>query len=263
MKKTQVLLIGMIGILFFSFTSVSVYGRGRGNTQIRPIEDWLYNNPFGIGATWNAGYFGHDRDNNYYWAWPDSPYGFFTGVENDFHGFVKEKVLKDGSLEMTVHLWVKSAYIEVYNALYDEEGNPITTMQYFGDLGDILGYAYCNYYFQFKFVLDAEYEGFEPWGIPPGQREPGCILPYFEAIFLIPEAIGVHVKFLMFIATGEGEIYEPGWRWPEDQTNFPPGPFPAGEMKLHMLFYAKFRGDTTLEWPIGSSGFCFNNILYH
>ena len=261
MKKSQIILILAIGILSLSITSASVQAC-RTDVNFRPIEDWLDNNPFGIGATWNAAYFGHDK-NNYYWAWPDSPLGYFSGTPYEYEGYVKEKVLRDGSLEITVKLSVKDAYIELYHSLYDENGNPITTMEYFGDLGDLLGYAYCNYLFIFKFTLDAQYEGYEPWGILPGTREAGCPLPYYEAIMMIPEQLGIHVNSLMFIAMGEGEAFEPGWRWPAPGEEFPPWPDTIADISLFMQFHAKFRDGSNLEWPVGSSSFQSNTICYH
>ena len=170
----------LLGILTLSLSFATVQGYKGFHTKvtIRPLDDWLEPNPFGVGMTFNAAYFGHGKTNNYYWAWPDSPFGIFTGIQYEYNGHVKEKVLQDGSIEITVKLTVKDAYIELYHSLYDEEGDPITTMDYFGDLGDLLLYAYCNYHFEFQFTLDAKYDGYEEWGIPPGTREAGCPLPY-------------------------------------------------------------------------------------
>ena len=152
----------MLGILTLNLSLTSVQGYRGFHTRetIRPLDDWLEPNPFGVGMTMNAAYFGHGRTNHYYWAQPDSPLGIFSGPY-EYDGYVKEKVLRDGSIEITVKLTVKDAYIELYDALYDKKGDLITTMDYFGDLGDILLYAYCDYYFEFKFTLDAKYDGYE------------------------------------------------------------------------------------------------------
>jgi hypothetical protein len=264
MKKNQILFATILGILTLSISFAAVQGCKGYNTRvtIRPLDDWLERNPFGVGMTWNAAYFGHGRANDYYWAWPDSPFGFFTGIEYDYNGHVKEKVLRDGSIEISVMFSVKDAYIELYHSLYDENGDPITTMNYFGDLGDIILYAYCDYYFEFKFTLDAEYDGYEPWGIPSGTREAGCQLPFYDAIFMLPEQLGIHVNSLTFIASGKGEEFAPGWRWPADGVSFPPGPFVVGDVRLFMLFHAQFGEGSTLDWPIGVTGFRINTIRY-
>jgi hypothetical protein len=263
MRKSQIILVVIIGILTLSFVSVSVYGsEGRGtDVNIRPIEDWLANNPFGAGMQYNTAFVGHDKDGMYYWTFFDSLYGAFTGNLYEYDGHVKEKVKHDGSIEITVKLWVEDIYMEAYDALLDENGDPVFTMNYFGDVGDIVLYAFMDYYFEFKFILAAEYPGYEPWGIPPGTREAGCPLPYSEAIYNLAEPLGIEVVSMSFIGYGEGEMFEPGWRWPPPGEEFPPGPFIIGDAKILMFFHARFH-DNPLLWPAGSSGFRMNRIMY-
>jgi len=271
MKKsitTQLIVLAFIGICIFSFLP-AVQGRGKGvDVNVRPIDDWVVNNPFGIGVPWETAYVGGDGKGNHYWMWIDSLFGAFTGNLYEYSGYVKEKVLRDGSIEITVNLFVKDIYIEMYDALYDENGDPIWSMQYFGDSGDLLSFGYADYYFRLKFILDAEYEGFAPWGIPPGTREAGCMLPYFDAISYIPEEMGIHLKSLMLIGGGDAYTYEPGWRWPAPDEPFPPDAvLDGGTAKIFFLHLAEF--DDPLGgwypgygyWPFGSSSDFFVSTI--
>lgn len=61
-------------------------------------------------------------------------------------------------------------------------------------------------------MLDAKYEGYEPWEIPAGTRKAGCRLSFFEAIVFIPEQIGVHLNSLKLIMYGKGLTFAHGWR---------------------------------------------------
>ena len=125
-RKTQLLIVAVVGILFFSFLPMAQgWGSRNTNVTIRPIDDWLQNSPFGIGVPWETGYAGNDGKGNSYWMWPDSVFGAFTGNTYEYSGHVKEKVLRDGSIEITVKLFVKDIYAEVYDVLYDENGDPI------------------------------------------------------------------------------------------------------------------------------------------
>ncbi|MHA2038526.1 MAG: hypothetical protein ACW98X_18995 [Promethearchaeota archaeon] len=266
--KTQLLVLAFVGICIFSFIP-AVYGRKRGATvNIRPIDDWVANNPFGIGVPWETAYVGGDGKGNHYWMWIDSLFGAFTGNLYEYSGYVKEKVLGDGSIEITVNLFVKDIYIEMYDALYDVNGDPIWDMQYFGDTGDLLSFGYANYYFRLKFTLDAEYDGYAPWGIPAGTREAGCMLPFFDAISYIPEQIGVHLQSLMLLGVGELYTYEPGFRWPAPGEEFPPWPdLDGGTAKIFFLHCAEFDGQPSGgfpgwgDWPFGSSSDFVTNTI--
>jgi len=266
-RKTQLLTVAIVGIFVFSFLPAA-QGKPSRKTEvnIRPIDDWVQNSPFGIGVPWECTYVGDDGKGSNYWAWPDSLFGVFQlePTEYEYSGRVKEKVLRDGSIEITVKLFVKDIYIEIYDALYDGSGNPIWGQQYFGDMGDILLFGYIDYFFQLKFTLDAEYEGYAPWEIDPGTREAGCMLPYFDAIFYIPEQMGIHLKSLMLIGSGDGYTFEPGWRWPAPGEPFPEGPFTdGGTAKIFLLQHATFGPGDSLLWPFGSSGFSTNTIRIH
>ncbi len=275
MKKsitTKLIVLAFVGICVFSFLPAVQGCRKRIDVNIRPIDDWVVNNPFGIGVPWETAYVGGDGKGNNYWMWPDSLFGAFQlePTEYEYSGHVKEKVLHDGSIEITVYLFVKDISIEIYDALYDDNGDPIWSMEYFGDSGDILMYGFMNYFFRLEFTLDAEYEGFAPWGIPPGTREAGCMLPYFDAISYIPEEMGIHLKSLMLIGGGDAYTYEPGWRWPAPGE---PSPYPewpvldGGTAKVFFMHCAQF--DDPIGggypgwgyWPFGSSSdFSVNTI---
>jgi hypothetical protein len=261
-RKTQLLIVVIGGILLFSFLPTAQGWRRRTNVTIRPIEDWLQNSPFGIGVPWETVYVGGDGKGNDYWMWPDSVDGVFTGNQYEYDGHVKEKVLRDGSIEITVYLFLKDIYVELYYALYDENNNPIWSMDYFGNTGDLHSFGFADYFFRMKFILDAEYDGYAPWGIPPGTREAGCMLPYFDAISYIPEEMGIHLKSLLFVGAGNLFTYEPGWRWPAPGEPFPDDAIlDGGTAKIFFLHCAEF--DDPIGggfgppawgyWPFGSS----------
>ncbi|NHJ20986.1 MAG: hypothetical protein EAX91_08595 [Candidatus Lokiarchaeota archaeon] len=254
-KKTQLLIVSVVGILLFSFLpTVQGYGRRRTNINIRPIEDWLDNNPYGAGAYYMTGYVGSDTNDHYYWTWFFAVTELFEGEAFEYSGYVKEKVLLDGAIEITVNLYVKDMAVELYDN--NAPGDPIWTFDY---MGQIVFQGRIDYYFQIKFTLDAEYDGYAPFDIEPGTREAGCALPSSEAIIDIPEQMGIHLESILLIATGEGNTLMPGWYWwmydPEDPTTLPVPD--GGTAKLFMFHYAHFGPDNPLVWPYGSSGFKF------
>ncbi|MHA2289414.1 MAG: hypothetical protein ACXABG_11575 [Promethearchaeota archaeon] len=258
-RKTQLLIVAVVGILLFSFLPTAQGWRSRRtNVTIRPIEDWLQNSPFGIGVPWETVYVGDDGKDNHYWMFTDSVDGAFTGTQYEYGGHVKEKVLRDGSIEITVILFMYDVYAELYNVLYDENGDPIWSMNYFGNMGDLHSSGYVDYFFKMQFTLDAEYDGYAPWGIPPGTREAGCMLPYFDAISYIPQEMGIHLKSLMLVGGGDISL------WPD-----PAWPDYIGTGKVFFLHVAKF--DDPIGggfgppawgyWPFGSSSdFSINTI---
>jgi hypothetical protein len=256
-RKTQLLIVAVVGILLFSFLPTAQgWCSRKTNVTIRPIEDWLDNNPYGAGMYYMTGFVGSDRNDHYYWTWVVAITEPYIGETFEYSGHVKEKVMKDGSIEITVNLWVKNMVIEFYDAEMDENNNPIWDLGY---LGQIVLAGRINYYFQLKFTLDATYEGSEYAGFEPGTREAGCELPTCEMIYYIPDEMGIHLQSLMFIASGEGDTYVPGWYWwmydPDDPTTLP---VPDGGTKnIFMFHYAKFGSDDHIVWPYGSSGFKF------
>ena len=128
---TQLIVLAFVGICIFSFLPTVQGQRQRVDVNIRPIDDWVQNSPFGIGVPGETAYVGGDGKGNDYWMWPDSLFGAFTGNLYEYRGHVKEKVMHDGSIEITVYLFVKDIYVEMYNAKYDENGNPIWSMESF------------------------------------------------------------------------------------------------------------------------------------
>ena len=292
MKKNQILLVSLLGILILSFVSIGgqAYG-GRKHINIRPIDDWVSINLFGIGVPWETAYVGGDMKGNHYWMWIDSLFGAFTGNEYEYSGHVKEKLLHDGSIEVTIILFAEDVYVEIVRALYDDSGNPIWTMGFFGDNGEFVFTGNIDYMFKLVFVLDSEFDGYYgdefPWWLydgspagtcrPGGTRTLGGELPYFEDISYIPEEMGIHIKLMMLIGFGEGITYEPGyyyWMWPKLPT-------PTGETAKALIFhkvsfdqnypliggygdpfgeYAANWGDF---WPFGSTGFSSNIIFLH
>lgn len=256
----KILLVGLVGLFIFSFlpTALACSHKGRGRVNYRPIEDWLDQNPFGCGPYYWTAFFGNDMKGNHYWAWFDGVTAGEMGWEYDYKysGHVREKVLPDGSLEYKVILVVKDLYIDCLTGIFDEFGNP-----WYYDL--ILG-GYIDYMFQLSFTLDATYPGFPPY-IPAGTREPGCRLPYFEGILSLPDELGIHVHSFLFVGSGSGDLYEPGWTYdmfdPEDPSTWP---ILTGETAhVNLFHYARFDKGENLELPFGFSGFSFNRFLIH
>ena len=98
-RKSQLLVVSIVGILAFSFLPTAQGWRSRKtNVTIRPIDDWVQNNPFGIGVPWETVYVGDDGKGNNYWMFIDSLFGAFTGTLYEYSGHIKEKVLRDGSI---------------------------------------------------------------------------------------------------------------------------------------------------------------------
>jgi hypothetical protein len=282
--RTQLIILGIIvGISIFSFIPAGLSWRGHNRgVRYRPITDWTDVNPFGIGPDWYTGYVGGDYRGNHYWTWIDSLKSHFflfdwvnfeppTEYAYEFDGYVKEKLRHDGSLEFTIKLMVKNMYAEVAEALRDENGDPIWTIDYFGGHGQYVWDGFIDYYFEFKFILDAEFIGFTgsifpqalqtfwpiQFDIPGGTREQGCVLPPLYAFLFFPAELGIHVKSLKFMAFGSGNVYAPGI------FVFDPVVY-IGTADILFFHYAKFKPGENINWPYGHSGFKINYIrLYN
>jgi hypothetical protein len=257
----KILPVVIIVMFIFSFLPAALACRHRSRYTInyRPIEDWLAYNPYGCGPYYWTAFFGHDRSGHDYWAWFDGVTAGELGWEYNYEysGYVREKVLPDGSLEYKIVLCVKDLYIECLNGVYDEYGYP----WYY----DLVMSAYIDYVFQFTFTLDKYYPGFPQWDIPAGEWVPGGRLPDFEGILMIPVELGIHIKSYFFFGAGSGDFYEPGWVYemydPEDESTWP---VPTGETGDVFLFhYATFDEGEQMELPFGFSGFTFNTFAIH
>ena len=252
----KILLVGLVAMFIFSFlpTALASTSRGKGKVTYRPIEDWLESNPYGCGPYYWTAFFGDDGSGNDYWAWFDGVTEGELGWEYNYEysGYVREEVLRSGSLDYKVVLYVKDMYIECLNGIYDEDGNPW--------YDDLVMSAYIDYVFQFTFRLDKHYPGVPEWGIPKGKWVPGGTIPRFEGILNLPVELGIHVKSYLFFGAGSGEFYEPGWTY----DDWPPGPVPTGETgDVYLFHYATFEEGDYLELPFGSSGFKFNTFFIH
>jgi hypothetical protein len=257
--KTIVVFVTILFIFSFLPTALACKQRGKGKVTYRPIEDWLDYNPYGCGPYYWTAFFGNDMKGNHYWAWFDGITAGELGWEYNYKysGHVREKLLPDGSIEYKVILIVKDLYIECLNGIFDDFGYP-----WYDDL--VLS-AYIDFMFQLSFTLDATYPGFPPWEIPAGTREPGCRLPDFEGILMIPDELGIHLQSFLFVGSGSGDLYEPGWTYdmfdPEDPSTWP---VLTGETAhVNLFHYATFDEGDYLELPFGSSGFKFNTFFIH
>ena len=156
----KILLVVFVVMFIFSFLPTTLAcknGHGyRNKINYRPIEDWLEYNPYGCGPYYWTAFIGDDRSGNDYWAWFD---GVTEGLMDweynyEYSGYVREKVLPDGSLEYKVVLYVKDMYVEYLNGIVDEYGP-----WYY----DLVMAGYMDYVFQLEFTLDKYYPGFAPY----------------------------------------------------------------------------------------------------
>jgi hypothetical protein len=280
-KQTKYYVISLSLLVICGMSLIPVasgWGGYRRNATYRPITDWTDINPFGIGPEWFTGYVGGDWRGNYYWSWIDSLMNHFflfdwetfeplTEYVYEFDGYIKEKLLQDGSLEFTIRLWVKDLYAEIAEALRDENGDPIWTIDYFGGHGQYVWYGIIDYYFEFKFTLDAEFTGFTgtiipqalwpmDFDYPAGTREPGCELPSLWAFLFFPEELGIHVKSLRFIAFGSGNLVAPGTYLYDPIVDI-------GTADIFYYHIAYFQPGENIAWPYGHSGFNYNIIALY
>jgi hypothetical protein len=267
LKRTKlaikILLVVFVVMFIFSFLPTTLAcknGHGyRNKINYRPIEDWLEYNPFGCGMYYWTAFFGDDGSRHEYWAWFDGvTAGEMLGEYNyEYSGYVREEVLRGGSLEYKVVLYVEDLYIECLNGFYFEDGSPW--------YNDLVMSAYIDYVFQFTFRLDKHYPGFPDWDIPAGKWKPGGRLPDFEGIIFYPVELGIHVKSFLFYGAGSGEFYEPGWtydKWVENDPSTWPGS--TGETGDVFLFhYATFDEGEQLVLPYGFSGFMYNTFAIY
>jgi len=198
-RATKVILLAIAGMLTLSITVTSAQGWMR-TFNLRPIDDWITNNPWGGGP---PGWGGHDYEGDWSTIYVvDRIYTFYDFI---YSGFVLEEVMPDGSLKFTVWLSARNVYMEVYNS------NPPP------DLGiqDIVVIGTLNLFFRFQFILEPSYPGGNTyWGyVPPGVRGPGCPLPYILFIMLFPDVIGARVVFGNYIGWGSGDLMTPGSYW--------------------------------------------------
>ncbi len=283
-KPTKFLVVTLLLTTIFGMSFIPVglaWGGKKHKVTFRPITDWTDVNPWGIGPEWYQGY-----ANDQYWMWIDSLMDHFwlfnwdtfeplTEYFYEFDGHVKEKLLRDGTLEITVKLYVKDLYMEVMDTKHDENGDPIWTMEYFGDNGQFVASGYVDYFFEFKFTLAPEYDGFTgtivptpiwpiDFDIPEGTRTQGCELPNLWAFLFFPDELGIQIKSLKLIAFGSGVVYEPGWFYPEPpETEYPPGPFEAGTTDIFFYFNTKFKSNDDYAWVFGSTFKSAYIILYN
>lgn len=209
-------LITKLAVLtILGFSILSFIPAVQGTSSVRPIDDWLLNNP----VTGNM----RDSDNNLimYLAWHD--------IDPD-DGFILERVLKDGSLIITVHAYVTDVDAKVR---YTQEPFPWIFE------GTI------DYEYRFKFRLYQEIPGngvyIDPWTdtgiwLNPGERGPGAVLYFWRNVVLhgeilwydkeIPEGrlvnfgntvIGAEPISLKFVASGSGTVLYEGF-------GYTPGP---------------------------------------
>lgn len=226
MKKTK--LVTKITLLSILVISVfSVIPTVQGTSSVRPIEDWMVNNP----SNGNMA----DPENDLF-MWVDFPWYTY-----EYEGFILERVLKDGSLMITVHLYVMDIFV-VVSHLPNEE---------------LIFTGYVDYEMHFKFILHKNIPGnglyYDPntgmqiWQ-EPDTRGPGAELPYWFPIIFYGTAywftgqpwpwttydygskvIGAEPISHHLIASGSGWVYD-------NEYGYTPGP---ATITVHQLSLVK------------------------
>ncbi|MFW9773571.1 MAG: hypothetical protein ACFFEO_15585 [Candidatus Thorarchaeota archaeon] len=106
----KVLILLIVGIMCFGFISTVQASR----VNFRPIEDWLLNNPTGSGGN----YLNEDYVINI-----GNPFLrpilldeiLLVNGETTYDGYIQERILNDGSAQLTVNLWVHNAPLTIYS----------------------------------------------------------------------------------------------------------------------------------------------------
>lgn len=170
MKRSNILpkliLLAAVGMLLCSFIPAVAASQGKGRVTIRPIDDWLINNPFG-----SLDFVSPDSNlvikMGFPFPGPVLDEVVLVEGETEFGGFILERVLNDGRAEVTVHLFAKNTPMTVFNwdefAYYVWGGGPRPDA-ILGSWAD--GYM-DHYKFEMKFILDG-----------PGQE-----IPFIWALF--------------------------------------------------------------------------------
>jgi len=207
MKRSK--LITCFAVLtILGFSILSFIPAVQGTSSVRPIKEWLENNPTN----------GSMRD-------PDSNLVLYTAKHdiNSDDGFILERVLKDGSLIITVHAYVEDVDVKVYHL-------PDESLIFSGSI---------DYEYRFKFKLYQEIPGdgiyIDPWTetgkwLKPGERGPGAVLYFWRNVVLHGEilwreditqeerlvnfgntVIGAEPISLKFVASGSGTVVYEGF----------------------------------------------------
>jgi hypothetical protein len=233
--RTKLVLLAIVGMLTLSITVVSTQGWWR-TFNLRHIDDWMANNPFGSSPGWG----GHDYEDTWYivyladdyeWNWHD-----FT-----YTGCLLEEVRPDGSLKFTVILRASNVYIEVYNSAYPVGGRE-----------DLIGIGTMDFLWIHTFILDPVIPGGDTWWgyVEPGVRGPGCEIPFFFIYAFFPEVIGGRELKGDFEGYGSIDLMEPGSYWYPDPGYLDPLPVPTGEtanVYVHQESYIDWYGNVV--WP--------------
>jgi hypothetical protein len=241
--STKIVLLALVGMLAFSITIVSAQGWWK-TVYLRPIDDWMANNPWGATPGWG----GYDYEDD--WSIlrvTDNFYSFFDFI---YSGFVLEEVMPDGSCKYTVWLWGRDQYMEVYNARMDPY--PYLYRE------DLVLIGTLNFFWRVQFIMAPSYPGgWTPWtgNIPPGTRGPGDPLPYFLIIAFFPDVIGAQIVFGYFKGSGSGALMAPGSYWDPDLGDWDPPLNPTGET-ANVFVHQEWKVDQygveiwTAEWLI-------------
>lgn len=228
--RTKVILLTIVGIITLSITLTPALGWWR-TFNLRHIDDWMGNNPWGGGP---PGWGGYDNEGDWSIIYMvDRIYTFYDFI---YSGFVLEEVMPDGSLKFTVYASARNVYMEVYNAIMD----PYPDLY----IQDIVVIGTIDLYFRFQFILEPSYPGGDTyWGyVPPGVRGPGCPLPYILFIFLFPDVIGARPIFGNFKGWGSGDLMAPGSYWDPGLGAYDPPLNPTGET-ASVYFHQEFTVD--------------------
>jgi hypothetical protein len=148
----KILIFLIVGTMSFGFISAV-----QAKVTFRPIEHWLLNNPTGSGANYmNSDYTVNIGNPFLRPIFLDEI--LLVDGETTYDGFIQERVLNDGSAQITVNLWVNNAPLTVYS--FPEFLDYLLWIIFGGDpvprpnaIIGAYGDGYIDYKFQYTFSL--------------------------------------------------------------------------------------------------------------
>jgi len=249
-KTKKLALVTTVTILVICFLP-TVQGK-RPALNIRPIDDWLYNNPYGAGT----GYL----DPVSMLAQRCLGPGILGDPSIEYEGIISERLRVDQSLHITIHISVK--------------GMPMAIRDFtaLGESDEWIFYGVMDFTYTAEVILEKKIPGgplmdwmgdivpdnkgeLQPLIVPSygeiakGKREPGAELPVWWILYYYLHEVGGHFVMTDFISDASGHYIEPGWS-PFPWSPFfggEPIPYEAGNVEVHQLAY--FGYDLDLEDP--------------
>ena len=198
-RKTQLLIVAIVGIFLFSFIPTS-QGYQKSGTTKRSLDDWLYSKGkymYGDPLNPHIGAWASDTLSDPLIMFPhkDVDWNTVPVWECDYTGFVHDQEMSDGRRMITVHMCVKGVPVVVETL--DPE-NPTTIF-----VGEM------DYIYVQKFIIDLDvWPGYLiGWADDDGFDDNGNILLpvyYIPTMPIYGSMMGFEFVSIMFIGRGKG-----------------------------------------------------------